>query len=557
MPLFPGHPPFQVLTYRSPQGICAAGDEPWGPGNDARLGYISELLIGSAHSGAHIDALAHITVGDEQRWHGGSARTDLGDFGPLKGGAEELFPLWTRGILFDVPRHRGVEFLGAGEPVTAADLDGITARTGVSLEPGDVALIRTGYMQHWPDPERMQANRGPGPELSAARWLHERGVIATGSDTETYEVQPAVDLLEPRNPQPVHTFLLIEQGVYLMELARSRGARRGRRHRVPLRRTPALDPRRDRFAYRPDRGRLVLAATETRPAGLVGEAIGELRSGLIVAIVSRRTSRAHYARSLALAREALRRLLRRIATRRSRAVRSRAVHRRELANAGVRAGLLASLCAACLPRAQPATRSRGDRFLHGRTPACGSETVRAGSGAPLRGRRPRAVAGASFDLCRQTSAIGRHRRIRNHRTGDECLREAIARAARNRYLAETSARLRRHRRDAEWATEQALVCPTAASLVEAVTGAILRRRRGAGIPRRRGRDRPVRILDLAQACRPRPRLDEGSRLPRSAERLGRDSRRSRPPAASTRSSWRSRTRRSAGPTPRSGRMALT
>ena len=102
--------------------------------------------------------------------------------------------------------------------MTAADLDGITARTGVSLEPGDVALIRTGYMQHWPDPERMQANRGPGPELSAARWLHEHGVIATGSDTETYEVQPAVDLLEPRNPQPVHTFLLIEQGVYLMEL---------------------------------------------------------------------------------------------------------------------------------------------------------------------------------------------------------------------------------------------------------------------------------------------------------------------------------------------------
>ena len=71
------------------------------------------------------------------------------------------------------------------------------------------------------------------------------------------------------------------------------------------------------------------------------------------------------------------------------------------------------------------------------------------------------------------ASIGRHRRIRNHRTGEECLRRAIARAARNRYLAETSARLRRHRRDAEWATEQALVCPTSASLVEAVTGAIL------------------------------------------------------------------------------------
>jgi kynurenine formamidase len=217
MPLFPGHPPFQVLTYRSPQGICAAGDEPWGAENDAKLGYISELLIGTAHSGAHIDALAHMTVGDEQRWHGGSARTDLGDFGPLKGGAEELFPIWTRGILFDVPRHRNVEFLGPGDPVTAADLDTIAVNTGIALEPGDVALIRTGYMQHWPDPERMRAHKGPGPDLSAARWLHERGVIATGTDTETYEVQPAVDRSDPHNPQPVHTFLLIEQAVYLME----------------------------------------------------------------------------------------------------------------------------------------------------------------------------------------------------------------------------------------------------------------------------------------------------------------------------------------------------
>jgi kynurenine formamidase len=218
MPLFPGHPPFQVLTYRSPQGLCAAGDQPWGPRNEVGLGYISELLIGSAHSGAHIDALAHITVGDEQRWHGGSARTDLGDFGPLKGGAEELFPIWARGVLFDVPGHRGLEFLGAGEPVTAHDLQAIVDRTGVPVERGDVALIRTGYMQHWPDPERMAANRGPGPDLSAARWLHERGVIATGSDTETYEVQPTVDRAEPWNPQPVHTFLLVEHGVYLMEL---------------------------------------------------------------------------------------------------------------------------------------------------------------------------------------------------------------------------------------------------------------------------------------------------------------------------------------------------
>ena len=116
MPLFPGHPPFQVLSYRTPQGIRAAGDQPWGPVNDAGLGYMSELVLGSQHTGAHIDAHAHMTVGGEDRWHGGSARTQLGDFGPLTGDATEIPPLWRRGVLYDVPGFRGVDALPAGEP---------------------------------------------------------------------------------------------------------------------------------------------------------------------------------------------------------------------------------------------------------------------------------------------------------------------------------------------------------------------------------------------------------------------------------------------------------
>jgi kynurenine formamidase len=218
MPLFPGHPNFEVLGYRTPQGLRAAGEEPWGPENEAGLGYMSELVLASTHSGAHIDAHAHMTVGEDDRWHGGSAQTDLGDFGPLVGDASEFEPIWARGVLFDVPRHRGVEFLGKGEPVTAAELEAICCSQGVE-EPaeGDVALVRTGYMSHWPDEDRMAEYRGPGPDISAARWLAERRVVATGSDTETYEVQPAPDPGTPRNPQPVHTHLLIELGIYLME----------------------------------------------------------------------------------------------------------------------------------------------------------------------------------------------------------------------------------------------------------------------------------------------------------------------------------------------------
>jgi kynurenine formamidase len=217
MPLFPGHPSFEVLAYRTPQGIRAAGDQPWGPPNDACLGYMSELVMGTTHTGAHIDAHAHMTVGDDDRWHGGSARTDLGDFGPLTGDATEIPPLWRRGVLYDVPGHRGIEALPAGEPVSADELLAIEAATGVAAGEGDVALVRSGYLYAWPDPERLAAHRGAGPDITAARLLVERGVAATGSDTETYEVQPAPDRGEPSNPQPVHTLLLIEAGVYLLE----------------------------------------------------------------------------------------------------------------------------------------------------------------------------------------------------------------------------------------------------------------------------------------------------------------------------------------------------
>jgi len=66
MPLFPGHPPSRVPTYRSPQGLRISGARPWGPGNDAGLGYMCEYVLSTSHSGAHIDALAHMTGGLER-----------------------------------------------------------------------------------------------------------------------------------------------------------------------------------------------------------------------------------------------------------------------------------------------------------------------------------------------------------------------------------------------------------------------------------------------------------------------------------------------------------
>jgi kynurenine formamidase len=218
MPLFPGHPPFQVLNFRTPRGIRVTQAQPWGPINDAGLGYMAEYVMATSHSGAHIDALAHMTVGDDSHWYGGgSADAHLTDAGPVYGDASKLPPFFTRGVLIDAPRHRGVDCLPKGSAIDAAEVEAICATERVTVRPGDVVLIRTGYMGLWPDAEKMAAHKTPGPDISVARWLLDHGVVATGTDTETYEVQPAPVLGTPANPQPVHTLLLIDNGVYIME----------------------------------------------------------------------------------------------------------------------------------------------------------------------------------------------------------------------------------------------------------------------------------------------------------------------------------------------------
>jgi kynurenine formamidase len=221
MPLFPGHPNFEVLSFRTPHGIVVGKEQPWGQNNEAHLGYMSELIMSTAHSGAHVDALAHMTIGEDARWYGGgNAEEHLGDFGPTFGDASKLPPFFTRGVLLDAASWRGVQCLTKGQAITADDLISIARAQGTEVRPWDVVLIRTGYLSYWPDAEQLRDHLTPGPDISAAVWLLEHGVVATGTDTETYEVQPAPARQEPdgpSNPQPVHTKLLIERGIYLME----------------------------------------------------------------------------------------------------------------------------------------------------------------------------------------------------------------------------------------------------------------------------------------------------------------------------------------------------
>lgn len=217
MPLHPAHPQIEIVSYRSPRGIRNQGDQAWlSENNDVNLAFNSELVLGTVHSGTHIDALAHITVGDDDHWHGGfNADEHLGDWGPLKGDATAIPPVISRGVLIDVAGHKGVDVLPGSEGISSADLKAALDAQGVELRPRDSVLIRTGYASLYPDAERMKPHFGAGINADACRWLGEQGVIVVGGDTESLEQLPSAD---PHNPHIGHTILLVEQAIYIIEM---------------------------------------------------------------------------------------------------------------------------------------------------------------------------------------------------------------------------------------------------------------------------------------------------------------------------------------------------
>jgi len=216
MPLWPGHPPYEVITFRTPMGEYVQKDQGWlMTHNDAHIGFISEVMIGCMHTGCHMDSLAHITCGPDNHWYGGfNAANDLGDWGPLKADISTTPPVVTRGVMIDVAAYKGVKYLPAAYCITPADLKGALAKQGTVLKPGDTVLVRTGQLSVWPDKAEMGKANGAGLGLEAVKWLAiNNKAILMGVDQAAFEC----DSPDPTNPHPVHQFMLIENGIHIME----------------------------------------------------------------------------------------------------------------------------------------------------------------------------------------------------------------------------------------------------------------------------------------------------------------------------------------------------
>jgi len=208
-----GEPPFQISMSHTPRGSLVDDPVKVGPKQNEFIAWSADSVSMFTHSGTHIDALNHFGY-HGQIWNGFSADEHLGSLHWRVGGADAIPPIVARGVLLDIAGTHGVDVLPDSYGIGPDDLRAAIDRQGVAIEVADVVLVRTGRGSVWPEPAAY-LQREPGLTLEGAKFLAEAGVSCIGADNIAVEQLPSTD---PDNWTPVHTYLLAEAGVPMIEV---------------------------------------------------------------------------------------------------------------------------------------------------------------------------------------------------------------------------------------------------------------------------------------------------------------------------------------------------
>jgi kynurenine formamidase len=183
----------------------------------AGLKYADDAVYMPLQCGTQWDALCHVFY--DGCMYNGYRQELVTSQGSSVNGIEKMSDkVVTRGVLIDIPAHRGVDYLLPGEAVGGDELQACAESTGTSVGRGDIVLVRTGAITM----KRRTGTWGtysggdsPGLNLSAAKWLCEREVAGVATDTWGMEVRPnETDEIF----QPLHVVLIVNAGMLVGEI---------------------------------------------------------------------------------------------------------------------------------------------------------------------------------------------------------------------------------------------------------------------------------------------------------------------------------------------------
>ncbi len=192
-----------------------------GTGNDAPqkgMGGAMDFL-GIAFHGyrfTHIDTPSHI-FWNRKSYNGLDASLVTAAGKATKGGVDSISEgIVTRGVLLDIARVRGVQWMGPGDGILPEDLEAAEKAEGVKVQPGDAILYRTG----WPKRREVEGPPPlpgrPGLHAGSLPWVHERQVSVICADAAT-DVAPSGYGEDLAFPLPVHAVGICAMGLWILD----------------------------------------------------------------------------------------------------------------------------------------------------------------------------------------------------------------------------------------------------------------------------------------------------------------------------------------------------
>jgi kynurenine formamidase len=164
------------------------------------------------------DALSHVYY--EGQIYNGYSSDSVTSFGATRNSIDRVAAIGQivgRGVLLDVARHKGVDYLPARTVVVPEELDATADAQGVEVVPGDIVLVRTGWWRRFLETRDGDewALESPGLGWRCAEWLRAREAAAVASDNIAVEVSisewDGVVL-------PLHMLTLRDMGMMLGEM---------------------------------------------------------------------------------------------------------------------------------------------------------------------------------------------------------------------------------------------------------------------------------------------------------------------------------------------------
>jgi kynurenine formamidase len=192
--------------------VVRAGDVADGVSITSTADHLAVSPHGVAHS--HLDALCHFFwQGKTYNGRPVSIVTSMGArANAITIGQDGIV---SRGVLFDIPRARGTDWLEPDEAVTVADLESAEQACKVRVDSGDILLVRTGRharraaLGSWDSRAALS-----GLHHDAAPWLKARGVALLGCDgVSDVRKQPFASA----TTHPIHVLTLVAMGMQLLD----------------------------------------------------------------------------------------------------------------------------------------------------------------------------------------------------------------------------------------------------------------------------------------------------------------------------------------------------